>query len=560
MQSRKTGVKLTLAMVLLCLAVRFITPFAQSMSTSMDEEAVRTAKMESLWEEETVYTSVLEMIPVEQTWDIEDTHALAEKPLIRSMRSLEGELGCDNESRTFYLPMQTNLSEWPQIELEASGEDGLTVAWADDYAYDFPGQAVSDNQRYRLIAWTAGEYEYVDLVFTGLPMVMLHTGGAEEIEEEYVPVRAQVFAPGYETVSSMAQIHRRGGGFRREEKLSLRLEFAEKNRKGRYAKGRQALLGMPEDSDWLLISNESDETLMRNAMGWQLWKKMNPDGDAFSLLESRMVEVCLDDRYMGVYALQQRIRPQTELQMRGFESQQDVSARIILSYGIDKRPVHKTTGFMGGVLELRYKPDWMTEDAAFARYDELMKLSANSQSSLWLQDDQFVSVAEEHTEIQELMRYFLFFQAAGLGDDNVKNNLYIWAVKRGEKTIYLLSPWDMDQGFNSHGTDQTINYNLNWPIRLLNLNALGSREALWAEWNANKESVFSEDAIYDWTMSLESEMNASGAWRRECERWAGRPDALDLTEDREFLLAHLAELERSMREIWPLPGMLETGV
>ena len=526
----------------------------RALAVTADEEAARIeglAAMEPVQREE---TAVQPLMAIEKTWDIEDTHAPASSPLVTAMSFVRGAMGADAASRTFYASIGTGAVEWPELEMTACGAEGLNVAWVDDYGWDDPAAAVSSGTAYSLIAWTETEYEYITVTFTGLPMVILHTGDGALPGDEYGPASVQVTSGEYDAVSSVAQVHKRGGNVRQEEKISIRVEFAKQKKKGGYGKDRVSLLGMPKDSDWLLISNESDETLLRNYMGWQLWKKMNPEGDAFCLLESRMVELCVNDAYMGVYALQQRVKPSRELKALGY-SEKDLAARLITESNIETRAVRDTSEtFYGGWMELRNQPEDRTADDCFAVYDDYLKLCAPAGENQ-PDDAAFLALSEEHTDIPALMRYFLFFQAAGLGDDNVKNNNYIWAVQKQGKTVYCLSPWDMDQGFNDHGVADGVCFSLTWPVRLLTLDAPGCREALWADWNTQRSTVLSEDAVYAWTEGLEQEMNASGAWLREAARWPGRADTCSLAQDREFILAHLENIERDMKNLWPLPGM-----
>ena len=171
-----------------------------------------------------------------------------------------------------------------------------------------------------------------------------------------------------------------------------------------------------------------------------------------------------------------------------------------------------------------------------------------------LDDEAFLALAHKRVDTGALMRYLLFFEAAALGDDNTKNNLYFWCVHRDGRQLYYLSPWDMDQGFNDHGSvGGDVNFSLALPIRLLTLDAPGCREALWRDWKAFREGVLSESAVYEWMDGIESEMNASGAMLRESERWPGRPDRMDLMADRVYLLEHLEALDRDFKNLWPLP-------
>jgi subtilisin-like proprotein convertase family protein len=63
------------------------------------------------------------------------------------------------------------------------------------------------------------------------------------------------------------------------------------------------LLSMPWESDWALVAAYGDESLMRNAMTYELCNQMN-----YYAPRTRFCEVVLDGEYMGVYSLTEKIK------------------------------------------------------------------------------------------------------------------------------------------------------------------------------------------------------------------------------------------------------------
>jgi len=131
------------------------------------------------------------MIDIEAAWEIEDTREEAWEPLAVGMRNGNDELGFDAQSNTFYCTLGMELGDsWPQIDLfakAAGGDESLRIAWIDDYSYDFPADSIRDGWRYELLAYTDTAYQYIGLVFTGLPIVNLAVEEGTEIAEAYVP-------------------------------------------------------------------------------------------------------------------------------------------------------------------------------------------------------------------------------------------------------------------------------------------------------------------------------------------------------------------------------------
>ena len=64
-----------------------------------------------------------------------------------------------------------------------------------------------------------------------------------------------------------------------------------------------SLLGLPETSDFGLMANFSDKTLMRNALAYDLFRQMGHYAS-----RTRFCEVMLDGTYQGIYILTERIK------------------------------------------------------------------------------------------------------------------------------------------------------------------------------------------------------------------------------------------------------------
>ena len=306
-------------------------------------------------------TAVEPMLELEEIWALEDEREESETPLVAGMRNGDQEMGYDAESGTFYCTIGMETGEtWPELALFAQAADGaenLRVVWVDDYSYDYAGDAVREGWRYELLAYTDTAFAYVGVVFTGLPIVTLHVdGGVDALGEEYTPARMAVSGAGYAGVNSGAMVHLRGGGFVKEyPKFSYRVELHTLSAHGD-EKNDLNVLGMPADSDWLLIANAADSTCSRNELAWGIWRDWNADGRGFMLQQSQMVEVFVEDEYVGIYQLMQRIRPDEEIVRMGGNLNTDLCTRVIKDVNIESRPVIDLMDSVNFWAELRYAP------------------------------------------------------------------------------------------------------------------------------------------------------------------------------------------------------------
>lgn len=497
------------------------------------------------------------MMELEDAWDIEDVRSEAEQALVVGMRNGDAEMGYDSESRTFYCTLGMDGTEdWPELELfaqAAAGAQDMRVAWIDDYSYDYSRDAIREGYRYELLAYTDTEYAYFGVVFTGLPIVTLHVyGGEDALGETYIPARAAVSGAGYEAINTAAQVHLRGGGpVREHDKYSYRLEFHVLTDHGD-KKNDLSMLGMPADSDWILISNATDATSSRNELAWSLWRDWNADGQGFMLQQTRMVEVFADDEYVGLYQIIQRIRPEEEIVRMGGSLATDCVTRVIKEVNVESRPVVDMMSRVNFWAELRYAPQGVSAKKAFDRFEPYWQMNAQPVDELT--DEEFISMASRCTDVREMMEFYLFIQAAGLGYDNIFNNVYMWAIRQGDHYVYYCSPWDMDMAFMPMLSSDQLNLYDRQARRMLDLNVGNARQVIRDVWSEKRSTIITDDAMYQRIQDFEDYINASGAYLRESEKWYGGAATLNLGEISAFAAEHLQQAERAIEEMWPLDG------
>lgn len=64
-----------------------------------------------------------------------------------------------------------------------------------------------------------------------------------------------------------------------------------------------ALLGMPEEEDWILHSSGFDHSFLRNVLAFHLWRKMGHYAS-----RHRFVELVIDNQYQGLYIFMERAK------------------------------------------------------------------------------------------------------------------------------------------------------------------------------------------------------------------------------------------------------------
>ena len=93
-------------------------------------------------------------------------------------------LAYDQYENTFYCTLGLENGEtWPELHLTAPDAKGVSICFSDDYTYDYCADAIAEGYSYELMAYTDTHYSYFYIVFTGLPVVSIHTDAEITIDE-----------------------------------------------------------------------------------------------------------------------------------------------------------------------------------------------------------------------------------------------------------------------------------------------------------------------------------------------------------------------------------------
>ena len=546
------------------LLVLLLVPMARALvRSSMTEIDQKQAAIARALEMEKERAALLPYVPVqgvpdiEDIWAIEDARTETDAELVDSMRCSTGEMGYDAESRTFYATLGIeNGDEWPEIALSARGAEDVQVVWIDDYSYDWCAEAIREGYRYELLAYTQSQYAYIGVVFTGLPVVTLHAEG-EIVMGSDVPGRATVAAAGYEPVDTAMVVHQRGGGYTKViPKWSYRLEFHSIGFDGKDEKLDTSVLGMEADSDWLLLANAQDNTTVRNKLAWDIWNDWHVDGGIMQM-QSEMVELFINNEYVGIYQLMQRVQEEKEIGRAGGDIRTDSVVRIISDCNPSQKPtmVLKDIG-INYILEYRYEP--RGDDKKLFELAQDYVMLSHKEPERQIDDEEFRRIVLERVDIQSMIDYILFFHACTLRD-NIGNNIYIFIMEQEDGRMkYYHAPWDMDTAFwvrpdgENHNSTYWPNLTMALPTRMLDLNIDNCRELLWKTWREKRKTILSNESINNRMMNMEEYINASGAYLRESEKWYGEARKLNLSE-----MAYYSEMNQNtvglvMEDMWPI--------
>ena len=400
---------------------------------------------------------------------------------------------------------------------------GVTLCFADDYAYDWCDEAIREGYSYQIMAYTDTEYSYFNIVFTGLPILCVQT--PHEIHQEDVPAHVTASAYGGEALEGNARIHIRGASTMYAEKPGYRIEFT--RREDGSGKVSRWMPGFGTADDVVLLALNYDDTKMRDRLSWDLYAQMAGEEESFGARKTGYVELLVNGEYKGLY-----------LMVEPFDVEEEIgkaaSTRIltdcvyrtaVLSFSHDRlycgHPRRGNTGF-----ELYYSP--VGEENAFDLLGAYMDL-------LYEEDEEaFAEKAEACMDLESVARMELLVQAGGM-TDNFYNNLYIWASPEKDGVQYRFAPWDMDMtwGLKKEEVGELFENWMSFGVfdRMIHLDVGGIRTLLWDTWKALRGGVLSMEALEKRINQYAEELRDSGAMVRDAERWgtqAYEPDGYEI--------------------------------
>ncbi len=144
---------------------------------------------------------------------------------------------------------------------------------------------------------------------SNLPLVVINTNGKTIIDASKVSATMKIISNGTGQVNrptDAGNIY--NGNIGIEIRGAYSSTFPQKpygieTRDANGANLNISLLGMPAENDWILLANYNDKTFMRNTLAYELSRKMGHYAS-----RTRMVEVIVNNEYLGIYILMEKIK------------------------------------------------------------------------------------------------------------------------------------------------------------------------------------------------------------------------------------------------------------
>lgn len=454
----------------------------------------------------------------------------------------------DEKSRTYYVPQSMETAVY---DGDLTWVNPLRKAYfCPDGLYADKLSAIAAGHAFRLIVTNGSTYFYVNLIFTGLPIVALRYNDAAHETNSPTTYAAELRLldpgladPGRFTVTeSVVTFRTRGQTSRYYLKKSYRVTCYQRNGK----RTRPSFLDLGGTDEWVLLSLYKDPTRVRDMVGQNLWNALCETNPAADIPTDRMrfVELFIDDNYEGLYGL--------VLPMAAPENIPD-----------NCKTLYKN--------EYSVFPDdlgrWKQDLPNFPDVAEIKWPQNAADPALWEPLRQYFTAfltvpraASYETlagmlDLSNTVDFALFLQAAAGSDQLFRNNYYTLL----DDGTFLKTPFDLTTTFGyalydeptihsggllmEHATKDFLYFDTRV---LIDANPQAVVPSMLARWNELKKTLFSAESLKNAFAEQMAVLTKSGAFDRDAVRWTEFPVSSDLTKVNEFIDLRAAYMERYM--------------
>ena len=433
--------------------------------------------------------------------------------------------------KTYLLPVEADFPAQSLLKLSVgAGAEGGTL-YVDSHLLDIGiSPLLSHNTRTDLCFCTEDRYANIELCFTTLPVlsadVKRSSLGWDDRECSFSLWEAKNGM--LRRTDSPAAIRIRGASSSNMPKTGLKLSLKDEagNPKG------LPLLGMRRDDDWILYASYSDNTHVRDAVGWNLWRKMTKSAglDPSGALETRWVELILGGQYDGFYLM---LEPMDQKTLK-LDAEKGDSLFKCKTWDV---PESKLLARQNARAESFSSLDRKYPDPKEGTKEDWKNIAAFVAVCYESSGEEFAAGAEAVMDRDEILEYWLFLNLTMAADNTWKNTYY--AVRDGKVTAY---PWDLDitfgLGWNGDmannflweepGMD-TRTYDFQAGRRLIKY-VPGCGDYVRQRYETLKKAeICSSDALIADAEVQWALLHDSGAWKRNLDRWpsVSSTDSLD---------------------------------
>ncbi len=437
------------------------------------------------------------------------------------------ELACDRGMSLWYLPVDMDSEVWEYGTFTDTGGE-IQILPLLDYTLLDKQTAIAEGQQIPFLAWKEKEAVCTEIhvIFTGLPVVRMETDADLDIDTVFAGSVVFYEDCGQEdwTLTSVFQAHERGQTTRAYPKKGYRVNLISVTSTGVINKNKKPVLGMRDSDSWIFYAMYSDGTKIRDKFNIALWNEFgagNTPYEAHYGTHMEYAELIVNGEYRGLYGIMEPIdTDQLDISDQEYLYKRTYG-RELISKVFDEVMPEEYLSALG--MEIKGRDDagsamdWM----CFRNFVEICEAD----------DEEFSKRAEALLNMENMTDIWLYLQML-YGEDNIYKNMFFAFKKESSGHRMYLVPWDVDLSWGNvytdsaedlyviHDPERAERY-LEWPFadRLLELNVDGFREMAAARWKELRGDVLSESRMEKLMEECIHQVQDSGAFARDADRW-----------------------------------------
>lgn len=411
-------------------------------------------------------------------------------------------------------------------------------------------ELVYSEDKSKLLACKDGVYKEYGFWKAAVPVLVINSNGEEIGAEEYVAADMTLYdARQKKTAVSDWQIklHTRGASSHWIEKKSYRVKFKALN--GMEGK-TCSFLDMDPTDEWVLYSFYGDESKMREKLGRDLWHditQVSNYADKKNGLQMEFCEVYLGDEYVGLYGLGTAV---SERLLFGERTKENLDL------------IFKTTNFVAPTIEQTLnagrndKCETLTlKYESWYHYKRWHTIGEYMNLAYYAPDEEYQEQIKDYWYEENAIDYWLFLQASGL-DDNELKNIYFSVQDAKDNKRILITPWDLDMSWGVEYTGENIfmwgrnpeRYQriIDFPIisRMFQVQDEEFIRALQKRWEYLRQEVITEEKLVGRVREYYNILYKTGVIERERAKWPEAPRADDIEYIENYIKDRIPYLDR----------------
>ncbi|MFI3168859.1 MAG: CotH kinase family protein [Faecalibacterium sp.] len=308
-------------------------------------------------------------------------------------------------------------------------------------------------------------------------------------------------------------------------------------------RAEESFFGMRNDNDWVLSAIFSDTTRVRDLSCYDLYQDLAAEESTENMYPQEAVycEVILNGAYLGLYLLAEHM----DTKQLEINEETDIVYKGITPYMpyIEELAGYQNEDYGGfQKIEIKYVPASLVDDAYVPLRDFLTVLpyySLQPDYSL-LPSEEGVSLAQVQSvaDIENLIDMSIFKICLDLWDNDAKNMMLTARMQEDGSYLLYKDYFDFNYSFGDiyvadltqHFTTENVgsSVSLDYVIAYL-LNGPDADEVIalyQARYAELRESVFSQENITATISENQQQIDTSGAYLRELERWGENVDVV----------------------------------